>query len=835
MKICRNHSFFWLIILLLFIPLLLQATEFEVKIIENSKDLPYEFCRIWKKGDIFVSDGKNWALIGGPERPLKTFDRVYAMEANARGSIISFVPAGKNLISDTGIGAPVIEIKDKRKYLTYTSFKQIKKDASEENLQFEAFALYEEESKKAEIKTRYNFFSQRGRVDVISTLKNAGKEEFEDLDYRIYFNAFHRYYFNPFDWKHYPHLNYRVYQKKDHYLAWLNMNPYQEEPVPGKLSPGESFKVHYILLTDTQRESLLEEIYQIFNIETFQAEVKFKDFDGDTMEVIIKEVVSDSIFFRSFLEELYSIKLPLPEGAYKVRANFFPAVGEEFLVVGKDKKNSCILRNPAHGTIKIKIRDSKGEFVPGKVTFIGLDPTRSPYFELENPVETEKSWEPFNNSLYPQKEGIEVKVPVGSYLVYASRGPEYTLDQKVVEVLEDEHRELIFTIDKVVKPANLISIDPHMHTQNSDGDLLIPERIKSVVAEGVDVAVATDHNYIIDYAPALRELGLSEYLAVIRGNEVTTSRVIHFNTYPLKPRPDEEHNGAINPLAEEASTLFKASRKKDPECILQVNHPRAGTLGYFNNFHLDQESAAYALNTFDTSFDVLEIVNGPYYYDSNQAAIEDWLHLLNRGYFFPLIGSSDSHSADSEEPGYSRTYVYYEGEKGENLNLAALMKSIKKGRSFASNGPLVEFKMDGKYIPGDAFTSKDGKADIQITVQGAPWISVDEIRVIVNGERKIIFPVKTRENLIIKFTEEISLNLVKDSYIAVEVLGKKSLYPVVQRPSWSGKLEDAVLPYALTNPVFIDVDGNKRFDPPLPEKIKLTTNIPESDVPVARH
>lgn len=835
MKIYQNQSLPSSIVFLLFIPLILQSTGFKVKIIQDSEDLPYEFCRLWKKGDIFVSNRKIWALIGSTERPLKRFDRVYAMEVSARGSVISFVPAGKNLISDTGIGAPVIETEEKRKYLTYSSLKQIKKDASEENLQFEASAIYEEGGKKAEIKTLYNFFSQKGRVDIISSLKNTGKKEFKDLHYRIYFNAFHRYYFSPFDSEDNPHLRFRVYQKKGHYLAWLNMNPYQEEPVPGTLAPGETFKVHHVLLTDTQWESLLKEIYQIFRIETFQAEVQFKDFEGDVMEVIIREVLSDSTFFRSFLEKPAYIKLPLPEGTYKVRANFFPAACEEFMVVGKDKKNSCMLRNPAQGTLKIKIRNSNEEFVPGKVTFIGLDPTKSPFFEPENPVETAKNWEPFKNSLYPPEGGIEVKVPVGSYLVYASRGPEYTLDQKVVEVLEDQHQELIFIIDKIIKTPNLISVDPHMHTQNSDGDLLIPERIKSVVAEGVDVAAATDHNYIIDYNPALMELGLSEYLAVIRGNEVTTSRVIHFNTYPLKYRPDEERNGAIFPLAERASPLFKASRKKNPECIIQVNHPRAGDLGYFNNFHLDQESAAYALNTFDTSFDVLEIMNGPYYYHSNYAAIEDWFHLLNRGYYFPLVASSDSHSADREEPGYSRTYVYYHGEKGERLNLAALMKSIKKGHSFASNGPLIDFTIDRNCIPGDTFTSKDGNVNIKISVQSSPWISVDEVRVIINGQRKIIFPVKTDENLISKFREEISLNLVKDSYIAVEVLGKRSLYPVVQRPSWSGKLEDAVLPYALTNPVFIDVDGNNRFDPPLLEKIKLTSDIPESDVPVERH
>jgi hypothetical protein len=50
--------------------------------------------------------------------------------------------------------------------------------------------------------------------------------------------------------------------------------------------------------------------------------------------------------------------------------------------------------------------------------------------------------------------------------------------------------------------------------------------------------------------------------------------------------------------------------------------------------------------------------------------------------------------------------------------------------------------------------------------------------------------------------------------------GRGSLYPVVQVRSRSGQLVDAVTPYALTNPVFVDVDGNGRFDPPLPGVIR---------------
>ncbi len=638
----------------LFIPFLLQAAEFQVKVIKSEDDLPEKFCSHWAKGDFLIFNGKNLTIIGGTKRRLK--DITNYPTGDAMGSIISFVPAGKKITSNLNIGSPVIKIKIKREYIIYSSVKPLNENAQKDALAFEATALYQgKKGEKASIRTHYQFSPLEGRIDITSTITNTGKKEFGDLDYDLYFYPFHEYYFSPFDREEHPNLRFRVYQKKGHYLAWLNMNPLTEEerlledekksiPLPGTLAPQEVFEVRHILLVDTKHENLLQKIYKILNIEPEEALIQFEDFSGGSMEVVVKDAYSSSTFFRSFLENPVSIKIPLPRGAYRARANFFPAVCEEALVVGLGDENSCLIQNPAEGKVKVKIIDSKGEFVPGKVAFIGLSPTKTPYFSPGDPIESGREWETFKNSCYPQEEGKEVRLPVGTYLVYASRGPEYSMDKKVVEILKNEKQELTFVIDRVLKTPNLIAVDPHLHTNKSDGRVGIAERIKSVVAEGVDVAVATDHNYITDYIPTLKRLGLNKYLAVIHGNEVSTRGVIHYNAYPLTYKPEEENNGAIHLVAEEPSPLFRASRKKDPEAILQVNHPRyesRSDIGYFDNYKIDPESAAFALENFDISFDVLEILNEPYLHPTNSVAIQDWLNLLNRGYYFPLMASSD--------------------------------------------------------------------------------------------------------------------------------------------------------------------------------------------------
>lgn len=830
----RRYRIFCLILFLFTIPFFLRA-EYEVKVIKSQDDMPEQFCSLAEPGDILVATGKYLALIGGTKRRLQNTSNTPT--ADAMGSLLSFVPAEKKLSSDLIIGSPAIRIKNKTEYVPYASVNEIKEKTGDRHLQFEASAAYEQkDGKKASVRTVYRFFPGSGRIDISSILTNTGKDDFTDLSFSLYFNALHSYYYNPYHKEEHPEWNFRIYQKKGHYLGWINPNPVEEEKkrFPGTLGPGKSVELKYVLLVDASHEELLEQVYQILKIKPLTASFQFQDYNGTLMELVVRDAFDSSIFFRSFLKNTLSLNVPLPEGVYRVRAHFFPAVSEELIEVRPGGKNTCIISNPPLGILNVKIKNSQGEFVPGKVVFLGLEATKTPYFKPENPVETGRSWESFKNSCYPPKDGEEIQMPVGTYLVYASCGPEYTLDQKVVEVIKEKAYEIIFTIDKVVEMPGFISLDPHLHTQYSDGRVLIPERLKSVAAEGIEVAVASDHNIIIDYSSSLQKTGLTPHLAVMTGCEVTTPDEIHYNTYPLVQRKEEKNNGAIYPLAETVSLLFERSRQKDAGILVQVNHPRAGTLGYFNNYSLEQETSETALLHFDTSFDIFEVMNGPYFYGSNSVAVEDWLHLLNRGYYFPIVGSSDSHSTDGDEPGYSRTYAAYKGKKGEKLDISSLLLAVREGRSFATNGPLVEFRVNSQYASGDTMTTKTGKVSIWMKAASAPWISIDEVKIIINGERKLIFPVKAKEMDVRKFEEEVSLTLKRDAYIAIEVLGHKTLYPVLQRPSDDGSLENAVVPYALTNPVFVDVDGNGRFDPPLPEKIRLVEDTEDSSKVISR-
>ena len=92
--------------LILCLPLLLSASEFTVKVVEAGKDLPRNFYKDWKKGDLFISDGQFLMLVGGASRQSHT--KVNNDAGSVLGSVLAFAPQTKNIKDSLVIGAPLV-------------------------------------------------------------------------------------------------------------------------------------------------------------------------------------------------------------------------------------------------------------------------------------------------------------------------------------------------------------------------------------------------------------------------------------------------------------------------------------------------------------------------------------------------------------------------------------------------------------------------------------------------------------------------------------------------------------------------------------------------------
>jgi hypothetical protein len=210
----------------------------------------------------------------------------------------------------------------------------------------------------------------------------------------------------------------------------------------------------------------------------------------------------------------------------------------------------------------------------------------------------------------------------------------------------------------------------------------------------------------------------------------------------------------------------------------------------------DPESGADFLD-----FDVLEVMNR----FSRRGWIEvrsDWFALMNRGHQITGTGNSDSHTAHLERVGFPVNLVNV-GAAGED----GLFAAIADGQVRVSTGPLVEMNVrvgSESHSPGQKMVSVESTVEVDVSVKAVPWVPVDEVRLIVNGEVVFRTDVDAAQT-ISRGTWTIPLTLTEDSWIIAEAgwpLDRKT------RPESTTYARVALghVPVGFTNPVWLDVD-----------------------------
>ncbi|MEP6538880.1 MAG: CehA/McbA family metallohydrolase, partial [Bryobacteraceae bacterium] len=105
-------------------------------------------------------------------------------------------------------------------------------------------------------------------------------------------------------------------------------------------------------------------------------------------------------------------------------------------------------------------------------------------------------------------------------------------------------------------------------------------------------------------------------------------------------------------------------------------------------------------------------------------------HAWNNDFPITPVGGEDSlaNMQDNRPVGIIRTYAYL----GSNFTVDGWVNAIKKGHTFLSSGPVVEFLVNGK-MPGDSIRLASGGS---VTIQGKIWSStpIRLVRVYHNGK-----------------------------------------------------------------------------------------------------
>lgn len=434
----------------------------------------------------------------------------------------------------------------------------------------------------------------------------------------------------------------------------------------------------------------------------------------------------------------------------------------------------------------------------------------------------------------------EILLPAGRYQVHATRGPEYGVRRAEFSV--DSGQVLPLKIERperVLMTPGWISADLHVHAVGSDDSTLpLRTRVDTLLAQGLEVVVSTDHDQLVDYGPLIHGLGLGDRVVSVVGAEITSTArepsapftAGHLNAFPLPFRPLEYRDGAPRGEGVRVREIVEAIRGLGEERLVQMNHPRAESvvddeLNYFSHLAVAGESFDPSLSLEaapnrvmiepagdtglrDLDFDAVELMNGPSmvrYYRTRA----DWFSLLLQGEFRTATANSDSHRL-GQVLGLPRNYVRLAGDTPDSFDEAGFVRAIREGRVYGTTGPLLEVSL-GEAGLGETFRGRSGI--LRVEVQAAHWVPVSTLRVHVNAVPKPEIPIRAGETL------EVSLEFRGDSFVTVEVEGEvDETFAAVNRGFPS---------FAFTNPIFVDADGDGQWTAPgLPASIPETIRDP---------
>jgi hypothetical protein len=231
--------------------------------------------------------------------------------------------------------------------------------------------------------------------------------------------------------------------------------------------------------------------------------------------------------------------------------------------------------------------------------------------------------------------------------------------------------------------------------------------------------------------------------------------------------------------------------------------------------------------------------------------VDDYFRYVEHGMLRTQIASSDSHEG-IHEPGYPRTFFESPTDSPAAVTTKDMVTSLRAGHALTTYGPFLRGSVGDKTFGDVAPATAGGKVALDLSVQTASWFGVDRIEVYMNGHLvQVISPTSQPADLT-DFSGTLQLDVptaaarAGDSWIVVIAMGLQdrnlmrpgsldipygeiqiakvvsdafALIPVINAfltaapslPDWF-----PIPAYAVSNPIYLDVDGNGKYDAPLP-------------------
>jgi TolB protein len=238
-----------------------------------------------------------------------------------------------------------------------------------------------------------------------------------------------------------------------------------------------------------------------------------------------------------------------------------------------------------------------------------------------------------------------------------------------------------------------------------------------------------------------------------------------------------------------AASLYPANAN-----IADMAHEQGALVGYVHPFDSFPDPAKDASLTAELPADValgkvdyIEVLG----FSDHKSTAAVWYKLLNCGFRLPAAAGTDfmGNYASLRGPvGLNR--VYAEVKPGP-LKIEPWLASIKAGRTFATNGPLLRFSLAGQAIGGEVRLEK--KQEVRFSAELFSMVPVDHLQIVCNG--KVAREVAIDSNRSAAHVDG-SIPLDASGWCILRAFSDQAEYPILD-----------LYPYATTSPVYVNVAG----------------------------
>lgn len=413
---------------------------------------------------------------------------------------------------------------------------------------------------------------------------------------------------------------------------------------------------------------------------------------------------------------------------------------------------------------------------------------------------------------YATAAPAQLAVPPGSWEVIVSRGFEYELVRRTVTVTAGNTTTVDAALDHAVATPGEQCGDFHIHTwrSNDSGDTGF-EKVRQAVADGVELPIRSEHEWVTDFSAEINQLGLAAFANGMASIELTSMEIWgHMGVFPLTPDPSAVNNGAPKwqtfPTAASPDTpfellsppsVFDAVRARPEAPLVIINHPRGGA-NYYDYVGFDAATGMVSsASDWDTKFTLVEVLNDSSWQDKRQSDVADWLALLRAGRKVFAVGSSDSHELSSSPVGYPRTCIALGTDDPRQLTQNLVRDRLGAGHSQVSGGVYISAKI-GTAGPGDTTTGAGSPLDVDVIVRAATWVDVDTIEVVVDGQTVDTIPILPGDadptDATIRWSGKIPITTAAvGGFVVIAAYGDRTLEPV--HPNRK--------PFGVANPIFV--------------------------------